>query len=466
MIDDNQYSFLDSVKYCNDLGGTLPIIHSQEDYDYLMEKLKETKTGYDRTWLGLKKVGDDCKTWMDGSKLTFKFTYDPINGGDSCCPTKDCALKLWNNVESTTQYGKVFMSEYKISLGGRRVCVLKNLFLKELDEKAEKIEESLTKKLEEKSLQQSKSLNEMRATMLQQYQNLEEGVKKNITSIEMEHNEKITQVIDRQIDAEKKISQLREDSRVVKKIIADHVIMIEKSVNDKIDKLQMKTQESLKEMNDSMKILEANVEYEITNSRQDVSQKMDDMASRVDDKIYDVSERLDKTHLEILSVNNSFEEFEKDADKKHEQLKGKLNQLFCNLSTVLVDVTELADRINDSSLSATILDSVQNLTDSLMNLDQQNKILTNHTQAMEQETKVIESELENSKSTAKLAFFVACSSFLVLGLILIAVVIFFRRTMSKVKKVEEVPLPTPTVVYSAKRNNVKILPDDGEPHLV
>ena len=406
IIDDNEHSFLDSVKYCSELGGTLPIIHSQEDYDYLMEKLKETKTGYDRTWLGLIKVGDDCKTWMDGSKLTFKFTYDPINGGDSCCPTKDCALKLWNNI-NTVQYGKVFMSNYTTSLGGRRVCVLKNLFLKELDEKAKKIEDSLMKKLEEKSLQQRKSLNEMRATMLQQYQNLEEGVKKNITSIEMEHNEKITKVIDWQIDAEKKINQLREDYKEV-----------------------------------------------------------DDMASRVDDEIHHVSQRLDETYLQISSLNNSFEEFQKGTDQKHEQLKGKLNQLSYNLSTVLVDMTKLTDQINDSSLSATILDSMQNLTDSLRNLDEQNKILTNHTQAMEQETKVIESELENSKSKAKVAFFVACSSLLILGLILIAVGIFFKRTMSKMKKVKEVALPTPTVAYSAKRNNIKILPDDGEAHFV
>ena len=265
LIDDNEYSFQDSVKHCSDLGGTLPIIHSQEDYDYLIDKLNET-TGSNRTWLGLEQRDGDCKTWMDGSKLTFNFTNDTKNSGYSCCSTTEaCSLKLWNDVEDTAVYGKVFMSRYMASPEGRRVCVLKNLSLKELDDKVRKTEKSLTKKMEEASLQQSKSLNETRATMLQQYQNLEEGMKKNITH-------------------------------------------------------------------------------------------------------------------------------------------------------------------------------------SLLNLEEQNKKLTRQTQAMEKKTKVMEAELENSKSTGKVAFYVACSSLVVLGFIPIAVGIFVKRIMSKLKKLEDVPSSTLTRV--------------------
>ena len=93
-IFDNQIAanpFNQSVKWCEKLGGKMPIIHSDDDMDFLHLVLKHVKLARYGVWIGAKPVSNtsNCPNqWLDGTNVTYKFDFD--DDGCLACERRDC----------------------------------------------------------------------------------------------------------------------------------------------------------------------------------------------------------------------------------------------------------------------------------------------------------------------------------------------------------------------------------------
>ena len=91
-IFDNQIatnSFNRSVRWCHKLGGKMPIIHSDDDMDFLYAVLKNVKLEETGVWIGVKPVANtaNCSSqWLDGTDITYNLDFR------SClaCERRDC----------------------------------------------------------------------------------------------------------------------------------------------------------------------------------------------------------------------------------------------------------------------------------------------------------------------------------------------------------------------------------------
>jgi len=123
VIEDGGYSFFDSKSWCDGLNGQLPIIKSQDDFDFLMDKVvKNNSAGYtSQVWLGMTPIGysKECKTWLDDSPFDYVFPKYDLQ----CLSCRDmpcCALFVYG--KPTRVYKWVSVSS--CSELRRRVCVI------------------------------------------------------------------------------------------------------------------------------------------------------------------------------------------------------------------------------------------------------------------------------------------------------------------------------------------------------
>ena len=133
IVHDAGYTYHESKEWCDSLGGHLPIIHSQEDLDFLTLKVigKDSKgfTGY--TWTGLTPVSTSSQcpsVWLDGSHVT-----SPLNSyigyGCSNCSPGCCAMSVSS---SGLLYHFQTMFFLPCSHLHRKVCVIPGDYMTEL----------------------------------------------------------------------------------------------------------------------------------------------------------------------------------------------------------------------------------------------------------------------------------------------------------------------------------------------
>lgn len=129
IIDDNGYTFNESKEWCDQLGGQLPIFHSQEEFDFLMDLvvIKGSPGHCDNTWVGRRPVSRKQyhlpKTWLDGSPIDYNFT----SWGDrTYCKDDDCCgLYVSNTLDRRTVWFSDCSSRH------RKVCQFSRLVTSE-----------------------------------------------------------------------------------------------------------------------------------------------------------------------------------------------------------------------------------------------------------------------------------------------------------------------------------------------
>jgi hypothetical protein len=112
------------------MGGELPAIHSQEDFDYLMDTVvQQHSPGVHSVWIGLQKSNGKCTKYLDGSDVDYNFTYYS-NKGQCYLPSCDefsvtpCALRVFAEDDHKKAY---FLNTDHIMLQvARAVCIFKN----------------------------------------------------------------------------------------------------------------------------------------------------------------------------------------------------------------------------------------------------------------------------------------------------------------------------------------------------
>ena len=75
--------------WCRQLGGRLPIIHTTDDLSFLTGTVVSGANA--NTWLGLRKEGDSCSEWMDGTKVNITFNWI-TNARCENCFSECCAM--------------------------------------------------------------------------------------------------------------------------------------------------------------------------------------------------------------------------------------------------------------------------------------------------------------------------------------------------------------------------------------
>lgn len=124
IIDDNgHFSLNQSLVWCENLGGKLPVVQDQADFDFLMEEviLQSSPGGSFRTWIGRKTVFKTAcsDVWMDGSLVKYPFTEVSSENCLSCVDHNCCAMFVLNDREN---FGKT--GHQSCESGARRVCVI------------------------------------------------------------------------------------------------------------------------------------------------------------------------------------------------------------------------------------------------------------------------------------------------------------------------------------------------------
>ena len=109
----------------------MPIIHTQEDFDFLMDKvLVKHSPGYSsQAWLGMKPVSftSECKNWLDDSLINFKFPRG--QGSDYLCDeckNRECCAMIIDSEPSTFNFGRIAYEGCNFS--HRRICVIQGEF--------------------------------------------------------------------------------------------------------------------------------------------------------------------------------------------------------------------------------------------------------------------------------------------------------------------------------------------------
>ena len=123
-------SFPQTQTWCNSLGGHLPFIQSQEDMDFLADKVIQKDVGHELTWLGMTlKQAPKCDFWLDGSRRSFTFEwYGSCSQDQHCHSSTECALIIRSK---DTDHKKVCMFDY--SEVARAVCVVERTLKHDVD---------------------------------------------------------------------------------------------------------------------------------------------------------------------------------------------------------------------------------------------------------------------------------------------------------------------------------------------
>lgn len=135
VVHDKPSTFHEAIEWCSKLGGQLPIIHYQEDFDFLMNTVigKDSEPiSEDHTWLGRKPVSNEvvCTTpWMDDTPVDFSFAYDSGHDCGVCQAFNCCASTVKSG---GTYFKKIHM--HSCSSNSRKVCVIQEDFIKYLED--------------------------------------------------------------------------------------------------------------------------------------------------------------------------------------------------------------------------------------------------------------------------------------------------------------------------------------------
>ena len=123
-------SFNRSVKWCEKLGGQMPIIHSDDDMDFLYAVLQHVKLSQSGVWIGVKSVSEkfSCPNqWLDGTSITYKFDF----GGDGClsCKWYDCCAVYLSMGSQSSNSKQASFTDCNFSK--HRICVIPGQLLVE-----------------------------------------------------------------------------------------------------------------------------------------------------------------------------------------------------------------------------------------------------------------------------------------------------------------------------------------------
>lgn len=122
-------TFNESKEWCDSLGGTLPIIKTQADLDFLTETvIQQGSPGKgSATWMGLTPTSHSelCSPWLDGSAMTFRLEFFGKQSCANCQSRSCCALSVFSHVP---EFKKMFYYDChhrmrKVCILPRRVCV-------------------------------------------------------------------------------------------------------------------------------------------------------------------------------------------------------------------------------------------------------------------------------------------------------------------------------------------------------
>lgn len=124
IIDDNgHFSFNSTVVWCSQLGGKLPVILDQSDYDFLMEEviLVSSPGGSFKSWMGRKASSDSvCSSeWMDNTVVKYPFEEMEKENCSSCSSYNCCAMYIMNDRDN---FGKI--GHQSCQSTARRVCII------------------------------------------------------------------------------------------------------------------------------------------------------------------------------------------------------------------------------------------------------------------------------------------------------------------------------------------------------
>jgi len=134
IVSEEPLSFNQTILWCQQLNGNLPIIHSQEEFDFLMTKVVEKNSHPPASWIGRKSVSRDvCSPyWLDGTRVAFPFnTFSLAGVMDSrcvdCIEKECCAMYLWNDHD----HGEAGFTSCDRDM--RAICVVKGELIEDFD---------------------------------------------------------------------------------------------------------------------------------------------------------------------------------------------------------------------------------------------------------------------------------------------------------------------------------------------
>ena len=165
-------SFPQTQTWCNSLGGHLPFIQSQEDMDFLADKVIQKDVGHELTWLGMTlKQAPKCDFWLDGSRRSFTFEwYGSCSQDQHCHSSTECALIIRSK---DTDHKKVCMFDY--SEVARAVCVVERTLKHDVDALMKTVDDF--KKQLETTQQYLLSLDEMFQNTQKDFQEQKNSIK-------------------------------------------------------------------------------------------------------------------------------------------------------------------------------------------------------------------------------------------------------------------------------------------------
>ena len=169
---DDLLNFPQTQAWCSALGGHLPFIQSQDDMDFLADKVIQKNFGHDLTWLGMTiKQAPECNSWLDGSRLLFDFQwYGSCKNDNHCHSSTECALIIRSK---DGDHKKVCMFDY--SEMARAVCVVEKTLKHDVDALMKTVDDF--KKQLETTQQYLLSLDEMFQNTQKDFQEQKNSIK-------------------------------------------------------------------------------------------------------------------------------------------------------------------------------------------------------------------------------------------------------------------------------------------------
>ena len=124
IIDDGGYSFYDGKEWCDKLKGSLPVIKTRADFDFLTDKVVvKHSPGFNHdTWLGMKAIGffNKCKSWLDDSNIDFTL-FSKFDSRCGYCEQFSCCAMFVHGKPGNVYKAIGFSSCQDLK---RRVCII------------------------------------------------------------------------------------------------------------------------------------------------------------------------------------------------------------------------------------------------------------------------------------------------------------------------------------------------------
>ena len=398
IIRDEKQSFNNAVNWCHAFGGNLPIIHTQADFDYLLDTvILSNKPAFDRTWLGLARIGGSCTTWMDGSLRDYTFTWDTTNGGD-VCPSVSVALKVWHGGDNN--HKKVFWGNTdpgSEDQGGRAVCVLKVPSRNEII--------FFQRRVDETNLAVDNRIEQLDETNL--------AVDKRIKQLDETYSavdERIEQLDETYSVVDKRIKQLEEENAKGLKIMSD-----------RISRNQLEASQSIGNFNRVV------IQQSVETKR--VMEQMQEIEKFVKQWTHELSTKISLNMQEINNLRNHQNHGSERIEKLNSSLSEKIEMDNKSFNDTRQELNDLSAK-SDESLA-----------------------LKNEMIEVEQRMKQLDDRINDSKSSVTISSYLVYSFLVVLVIGMIAIGLALKRLSIGRKKSET----DHVIEYSARLSNVKIV---------